>query len=132
MAYDKEAMYKQVLDVIKEHKLKHFDYIEGFVSPCTKTLYDLFPTKSDELHAIKRELDKNKISSKTKLRNNWEDSENPTLQIAAFKLIASDSERRALSTNWTELETEHKNLPDLSNLTYEQLLALRNGNPKDS
>ncbi len=102
MAYNKKEILKDVLLAIKIHQLKHFDYIEAFVSPCTKTLYDLFPVESKELQTIKRELDNNKISSKTKMINKWEDSDDPTLQIAAFKLIATNEERKALSTNWNE------------------------------
>lgn len=106
MAYDKKIIFEKVIDVIRNNKLKHFDYIEGFVEPCTKTLYDLFPMESNELHAIKRELDNNKIATKIKLQNNWEDSENATLQIAAFKLIATQEERKNLSQNYTDLTTD--------------------------
>ena len=45
-----------------------------------------------------------KISSKIKLVNKWEDSDNPTLQIAAFKLMAEQEELQALSTNWQKNE----------------------------
>jgi hypothetical protein len=110
MPYDKKKIYKEVLHVIDEHKLKHFDYIEGFVAPCTKTLYDLFPTGSNELHTIKKALDKNKINTKVKLVNNWEDSENPTLQIAAFKLIATPEEHKKLSQNYTDVTTNNESL----------------------
>ena len=105
MAYDKQKVYKDAIKAIKENRLKHFDYIQGYIEPCTKTLYELFPEESNELHAIKSELELNKIAAKTKMRNKWEDSDNPTLQIAAFKLIATDEEQRALSTNWQN--TEH-------------------------
>ncbi len=108
MAYDRELIYKEVIEAIKQNKLKHFDYIEGFVEPCTKTLYEMFPMEGDESHAIKRELSLNKISSKTKMINKWEESENATLQIAAFKLIATDEERESLSTNWTKADHTSK------------------------
>ena len=123
MAYDKKKIYKEVIEAIRFNKLKHFDYIEGFVEPCTKTLYDLFPMESDELHNIKRELSLNKINSKTKMINKWEASDNPTLQIAAFKLIASNEEKQSLSTNYQK--TEHSGeikTTQLSNLSTEELL----------
>ena len=40
--------------------------------------------------------------------NKWEESENATLQIAAFKLIATDEERESLSTNWTKADHTSK------------------------
>ena len=105
MAYDKEKVFNEVIEAIRENKLKHFDYIEGFVEPTTPTLYQFFPLESNEFNTIKRELGLNKIASKNKMRNKWEDSDNPTLQIAAFKLIATDDEQKALSTNWQK--TDH-------------------------
>lgn len=108
MAYNKDTVYADVIEAIRFNKLKHFDYIEGFVEPCTKTLYEIFPMESDESHAIKRELSLNKINSKTKMVNRWEESENATLQIAAFKLIATDEERESLSTNWTKADHTSK------------------------
>ena len=110
MAYDKEKLYTDVLNAIDIHRLKNFDHIEGFVAPCTKTLYDIFPMESDELHAIKRALEKNKINTKVKLVNNWEESENPTLQIAAFKLVATQEERKALSQNYTDVTSKDEKI----------------------
>ena len=118
MAYDKKIIFEKVIDVIRNNKLKHFDYIEGFVEPCTKTLYDLFPMESNELHAIKRELDNNKIATKIKLLNNWEDSENATLQIAAFKLIATQEERKNLSQNYTDLTTDGDKIQQQSTIVF--------------
>ena len=63
MAYDKEIIYKEVIAVIKKHKLKHFDYIEGFVEPTTPTLYLFFPPESEEFNTIKKELRTNKLNS---------------------------------------------------------------------
>ena len=123
MAYNKELIYEEVIKAIKDNKLKHFDYIEGFVEPCTKTLYEIFPMGGDESHAIKRELSLNKINSKTKMVNKWEESDNATLQIAAYKLIASDEERQALSTNYQK--TEHSGevkTTSLSDLPTDELL----------
>lgn len=123
MPYNKEEIFTEVLVVIKENKLKRFSYIEGFVEPCTKTLYDLFKVDSNELHSIKRALGLNKIKAKTKMVNKWEESENATLQIAAYKLIATDEERQALSTNYQK--TEHSGevkTTSLSDLSTEELL----------
>lgn len=105
MAYDKKQIYEDVIRVIEENKLKHFSYIQGYVEPCTDTLYDIFPLKSFESDTIKKALEQNKINSKIKMVSKWEDSDNPTLQIAAFKLIATEDERKMLSTNWQQ--TEH-------------------------
>jgi len=131
MAYDKKLIYEEVIKAIQYNKLKHFDYIEGFVEPTTPTLYVFFPPESEEFNAIKKELGINKISSKTKMINKWEESENATLQIAAFKLIATDEERQSLSTNYQK--TEHSGevkVNDLSSMTTEELLKRANASKK--
>jgi len=130
MAYDREKVFNDVINAIRENKLKHFDYIQGFVEPCTKTLYDLFTEESDELHAIKRELELNKVAAKTKMRNKWEESENPTLQIAAFKLIATDEEQHALSTNYQK--TEHSGAITTNPDTIRVIIENERSNDKDA
>lgn len=133
MAYDKEKVFKEVIKAIKDNNLKHFDYIEGFIDPCTKTLYDLFPVESDELHSIKSELSLNKISSKNKMVNKWEESDNPTLQIAAFKLIATEEEKQSLSTNWQKNEHSGEiKTKDVSQLSTDELIARASATKKIS
>jgi hypothetical protein len=126
MAYNKEDLYNEVIEAIKTNKLKHFNYIERFINATMPTLYDHFPVDSNEFKTIKRELGINRIASKLKMVNKWEDSENPTLQIAAFKLIANEDEQQALSTNWQKSEHSgeiNTNKIDLSKLTEQELRA---------
>lgn len=120
MAYNKEEIYEEVIKAIKDNNLRRFDYIEGYIEPCTKTLYEYFPIESNELHTIKRELEKNKIASKTKMVGKWESSDNPTLQIAAFKLIATDEERKCLSTNFVDHSSGGKELLALTDSEREE------------
>jgi hypothetical protein len=51
------------------------------------------------VETIKSELGKNKIKAKRKMRNKWSESENATLQLAAYKLIAEKEELDALTMN---------------------------------
>jgi len=106
VAYNKENIFNEILSAIKIYKLKHYEYVQAYVAPSMPTLYEFFPLESNEFNTIKAELEKNKIDSKTKMVNKWEESENATLQIAAFKLIATDEERKALSTNWNDITSK--------------------------
>lgn len=110
MAYNKEEIYQEVIEAIKKNKLNHFDYIQGYVKPCTKTLYEFFPEESNELHSIKRELQNNKIEAKSKMISKWLESDNATLQIAAFKLLATDEERKNLSSTFIDHTSNNKEL----------------------
>jgi hypothetical protein len=62
---------------------------------------------------------------KSQMRNKWRESDNATLQIGLMKLIASDQERKRLSTGYMETVQKHI-APDLSNLTTDQIIELLN------
>jgi hypothetical protein len=54
--------------------------------------------------SIKAAIENEKSKVKQKLRKNWRGSDNPTLQIAEFKLCAMDQELEVLSTNRVKAE----------------------------
>ncbi len=135
MAYDKEKIFKEVIKAIKDNKLKNFEHIGNFIEPTVKTLkeWDWDNGECDECYTIKKELGFNKISSKIKLVNKWEDSDNPTLQIAAFKLIATEEEKQSLSTNWQKNEHSGEiKTKDVSQLSTDELIARANATKKIS
>ena len=71
----------------------------------------------DKSDNIKEAIYSNKRRGATALLNKWLVSENPTLQLAAMRLVADDDERKKLSINHTDVTTNGKdikafNLPD--------------------
>ena len=102
MAYDKKELEKKALIAIEEHKLMFMDHIVAFL-PCSKTtFYDLQLNQSD---SIKKAVEEMRISKKTKMLSNWIDSETPSLQIAAMKMISEEHEAHRL--NGTRQEIKH-------------------------
>ena len=92
MAYNKEELYKQAIEQIREHKLYFIEDLIGFL-PCSKpTLYDYFPIDSNEINTIKKELEDNRVATKIKLRNKWLESTSAPLQIGLMKLLGTDDE----------------------------------------
>lgn len=65
-------------------------------------LYDqgFSPDKND---ALKQALDKNKRTIKRGLRNKWYKNDNPTCQVALYKLLADDDEWARLNNSRVEL-----------------------------
>ena len=111
--YNKEEILAKCIQVIKDEKLTFFTDLVIYVEPALSTLYEWELEKSED---IKRELAKNKLSTKKKLRKKWEDSDNATLQLAAYKLIADKDEIESLTMNrvvadvnaniqWNEVKT---------------------------
>lgn len=93
----------EILEVIKDNNLFVIKDIFSFYTGCTRATF--YNNDLDKLDSIIKALDDNKIKTKHSLKNKWFNSDNPTLQIALFKLLADNEELKALSTNWQN--TEH-------------------------
>ena len=100
MAYKTSQLEDQSLKVIKEKSLIFIDDIVVYL-PCNRATF--YNHKLDKLDTIKDALEFNKTETKIKLRTKWEDSDNATLQLALMRLICSDTERRKLAINYTEI-----------------------------
>jgi hypothetical protein len=96
MAYDKKELEKLALKSIKEHKLIDIEQIVSFMPCSSKTFYN---HELPKLQTIKEAVIKSKIENKNKLFKKWIDSENATLQIAAYKLMADDNELNKLTSS---------------------------------
>lgn len=94
--YNREEILEQCIEVIRKEKLTFFNDLAIYIEPTMATLYEWEFEKSE---ILKSELRKNKLASKKKMRTKWEDSDNATLQIAAYKLIAEKEEIEALTIN---------------------------------
>tara|TARA_B100000963_G_scaffold95429_1_gene82256 strand:+ start:24733 stop:25098 length:366 start_codon:yes stop_codon:yes gene_type:complete len=103
MAYDRKELEKKALAAIKEHKLMFVEHIVAFL-PCGKTTF--YELKLNESNSIKKAIEKMRISKKTKMLSKWIDSEIPSLQIAAMKIISEEYEAHRL--NGTRQEIKHE------------------------
>jgi hypothetical protein len=126
MGYDP----KDLLELAKKQAAKDGVYfIEDLVGllPCAKaTFYKYFADGTDELNDIKEILYRNKVKTKIQLREKLQKGEKAAEILALYKLIATDSERRALSMSHVDHTTkgESINKPDLTKLTDAELRAL--------
>jgi len=102
MAYNKEKIYLEALDICQKKKLFYIEQVVAFLPIAKKTFYEWFPIDSNECNAIKEILDTNKIEVSSALMRKWYESDNATLQMGLMKMIGTDEIRKALSTNWNE------------------------------
>ena len=101
MAYDKENIFNELVSNIEaDENITSFQDAALTVAPKRQTLYDWDFDKSDTLKAL---IDRNKVKVKQQLRRQWKvEGASPTLQLALYKLLATDTERKALSMEYTE------------------------------
>lgn len=115
MAYNKKALYNQAMEAIAENKLFFIEDVVAFL-PCSKeTFYKKFPLKSDEMDAIKKALEDNRIVMKSSMRSKWYNSENPSLQIALMKIISTPAEYERLSGKVQETPNTERMKPPVIN-----------------
>lgn len=113
---------KEILDTISKNPIFSFKDIFVFYKGCTRsTAYLHNLDKSDN---IKEAIYSNKRRGATTLLSKWLVSENPTLQLAAMRLVADDDERKKLSINHTDVTTNGKEITGkYSDWTPEQIKA---------
>ena len=86
-------MIKQCLEAIQENKLVFIEEIIAFVPFSKSTFYE---RKLDESDNIKEQIAKNRIQIKSSLRAKWYKSSSPALQIALYRLLATEQEYERL------------------------------------
>jgi predicted CopG family antitoxin len=106
MAYDRVKIFEDAKSAIEKNKLFFIEDVLAFV-PCAKsTFYEFFPDKSEESDVLKELLGKNKTEVKVSMRSKWYKSDNPTLQVALMKIIATDDEAHRLNGSKSVLSLE--------------------------
>ena len=96
MAYDRNKIFKQAQDVIREHNLFFIEDIVAWL-PCDKTtFYRFFPTECNEYNTLKKLLEDNKVRMKTSIRAKLYKGKGADL-IALYKMICTDEERKAIA-----------------------------------
>ena len=103
MAYDRNKIFKQAQNVIREHNLFFIDDIVAWLPISKPTFYEFFPLGSNELNELKKMLEDNKVRMKTSIRAKLYKGKGADL-IALYKMICTDEERKAIAmVNKTDL-----------------------------
>jgi len=92
----KQEYINKALKIIEEEKVYYIDEISCLMGISRETFYFHELHKSDSINNAILEA---KIKVKRKLRNKWEDSDNPALQIALYKIIGNEDELQRLNNN---------------------------------
>jgi hypothetical protein len=100
--YNKKQIFEDSKKLIVEKNLLFVQDIIDLL-PCSKaTFYLYFPDSSNELDELRDLLNENKVNGKIELRNRWKKSDNSTLQLALYRLMASPDEHRMLNQHYID------------------------------
>ena len=115
MKYDKDKLFEDAKRIAKEKNCFFIDQLVSFLPITRETFYKYFKRESDRIDIIKDILTENRIKTKTAMYKKWFDSDNPTLQVALMKLIASNEEAHRL--NGTRTENKNTNTTEIKVVT---------------
>lgn len=103
--YTKKYMIKASLEAIKKYNLIFIDEIFAYV-PFSRALY--YVKQLDKLDELNKEILNNKIKIKKSLQKKWHDSSNPITQLALYKLVGTNDERKRIVSAQVELKGQMK------------------------
>lgn len=102
MAKTKTHHENEIVKVIEENNIFAMGDIFAYYAGIKKSrFYQLNLEKSER---IVKAIENNKTRTKQTLKRKWFASDNPTLQIALYKILGSDEERKKLLTSYHEVE----------------------------
>lgn len=106
---DKEV--EKIVSVIKRHRVMYVNHIFAHYGGMSRAHF--YESNLDKLDTIKQELEKNRCKAKSYMLDKWVASDNPTLQIAAYRMIGDDEERERLIQTKVDLTSAGKQVAPL-------------------
>jgi hypothetical protein len=98
MAYDTNELIRKSIEIL-DYEKGHTVFIEDLIVQLGISKQAFYNHKLDENDDIKERLERNKVATKNYLRKKWFNSNNPTLQISLYKILANDFEYARLNNN---------------------------------
>ena len=103
MAYKTDELKKQATEAITSKKLIFHTDVFQTLGIDSSTYYVHFPSDSSDYKDLDTLLRQNRTSMKNGLRAKWYKSDNATMTVALYKLLADDDERKKLSQQFTDV-----------------------------
>jgi len=114
MAHDKNKIYHQAQEQIKNNNLFFIEDIVAFL-PCDKTtFYRFFPVDCNEYNHIKSLLDENKVKTKSAIRSKLFKSQKAAELLALYRLICTPEEHQLLNQQYIEHKIKTKEIKGIT------------------
>lgn len=112
MAKKKETYENEIIKCIKDNNLMFISHIFGYYTDLKiSQFYNLGLEKSAK---IQEAISYNRAKAKGGMINKWIASDNATLQIAGYRLVATEEERMALNQEYVKLDASIDNKKELT------------------
>lgn len=119
MAYTDKEIYDESIELIEEdHNICFLSDLFTKSMFSKPTFYDHIKKDSNEFNDIKKALARNKNKTKQLLREKWFKSNQPTLQLALYKLLANKKEFDRIASNNIDIKGNINTTP-LKGITFQ-------------
>jgi hypothetical protein len=106
MTHNKQKLFEKAKQVAQSKKLIFIEEVVSFLPISKDAFYRYYPVDSDEYDEIRRIIDDNKVAIKSTMRKKWYDSDNPTLQLALYRLTSTQEEHKKLNQSYIDQTTK--------------------------
>jgi hypothetical protein len=106
MGKTKQQHEEAILEIVIKQKIMRIQHIFSHYTDLRSAQF--YNLELDKSESIKDAISKNKTKAVSYMLNKWIASENPTLQISAFKVLCDDDERKKLSMQFMESDNKHE------------------------
>ena len=110
MPYDTKILKEKSIEAIEKNKLIFIEDICALIGISKSTFYAHFQVGTDDSNELTSMLEKNKISLKVNLRKKWLESDNPTTQMALYKLCSTQIEHKKLQQSYTDVTSNDEKI----------------------
>lgn len=116
-----EALHIKAIEASKKKGVYFIEDVIAFLPIGKTSFYEYWKIGSNEMNVIVEILDENKISMKVKIREKLAAGSKAPELVALYKLLASDDERRKLSSQYIDHTTKGKELKAPTIINYNDL-----------
>ncbi len=113
MAYITSELKEKAISAITKGNLIFVEDVCALIGIAKSTYYEHFPPNQNDSNELTKLLEKNKITLKVTLRKKWLESDNPTTQMALYKLCSTDIEHKKLQQNYTDITSDNEKINNI-------------------
>lgn len=107
----RKRIYNKAKKIIVEKDIIFLNELISYLPIHIDTYYEYFPVASEESEALKEMIEQNKINKKKVIQKRWFDNEHDfKAQLALYKIIGTDEERKKLSQSYIDHTSKDKEL----------------------
>ena len=112
MAKKKEIYENEITECIKKNRIMFISHIFGYYTDIRRSQF--YNLELDKSNMIKDAIAENRSKACGYMVNKWIASDNATLQIAGYRLVATEEERMALNQEYVKIDASIDNKKELT------------------